>query len=150
MEKKQVLFLYNGGTIGQVTEIRDNQVVLVPPKEGKVFQEVCQPIIERFNKTMNITFEIVTTKDSTNMTPNDWEKLIFRIKKAQDEEKYDAVGMVNFWNRVLLGCRTMKVSERHFDAMQSPGYADIGEINASGVHLKPNLVRLKKDAADKL
>ena len=35
MEKKQVLFLYNGGTIGQVTEIRDNQVVLVPPKESR-------------------------------------------------------------------------------------------------------------------
>lgn len=221
MNKKRVLFLYNGGTIGQVTELRDNQVVLVPPKDGKIFQEVCDPIIQRFNKTMEIAFEIVTTKDSTNMTPNDWEKLIFRIKKAQDDEKYDAVAiahgtdtlaytstalalalhgknpkqsglripvcitgaqnpiyqeggdgrfnlenlfrtveeaikqevadvMVNFWNRVLLGCRTMKVSEKHFDAMQSPAYMDVGEIDASGIHLKPSLLRLKKDAANKL
>ncbi len=29
------------------------------------------------------------------MTPNDWEKLIFRIKKAQDEEAYDAVAIAH-------------------------------------------------------
>jgi len=221
MTKKRILFLYNGGTIGQVTELRDNHVVLVPPKDGKVFQDVCEPIIQRFNKTMEIVFEIVTTKDSTNMTPNDWEKLIFRIKKAQDEEKYDAVAiahgtdtlpytamalalalhgknpkqsglripvcitgaqnpiyqeggdgrfnlenlfrtieeaitqeiadvMVNFWNRVLLGCRTVKVSEKQFDAMHSPAYPDVGSIDASGVHLDQSLLRQKKQAADRL
>ena len=44
---------------------------------------------------MDITFEFVTSKDSTNMTPNDWEKLIFRIKKAQDEEKYEGVAVAH-------------------------------------------------------
>ena len=29
------------------------------------------------------------------MSPNDWEKLIFRIKKAQDDEGYDAVAIAH-------------------------------------------------------
>lgn len=216
---KKVLFLYNGGTIGQKIEIRDNIPILVPPKDGNDFKEVCEPIIKKFNEKMKIDFELVTTKDSTNMTPNDWEKLIFRIKKAQDEEHYDAVGiahgtdtlaytatalalalhgtgksglripicitgaqnpiykeggdgrfnlenlfrtidsaiekgvsdiLVSFWDRVLLGCRTLKTSEKKFDAMKSPAYPDVGSIDATGVNLNINLLRNKKDASDKL
>lgn len=221
MSKKRVLFLYNGGTIGQITEMRDGQPILVSPKDGKDFKVVCDPIIKKFNKKMDITFELVTTKDSTNMTPNDWEKLIFRVKKAQDEEKYDAVTithgtdtltysstalalalhgknpkqsglripvcitgaqnpvyqeggdgrfnlenlfrtaeaaikegvadvLVNFWDRILLGCRALKVSERDFDAFNSPAYPDVGAIDAEGVSLDTKLVRRKEDAADKL
>jgi len=221
MTNKKILFLYNGGTIGQVPEKRGNQVVLVPPKDSKIFQEACEPIIKKLKKEMDITFEYVTSKDSTNMTPNDWEKLIFRVKKAQDEEKYDGVAiahgtdtlaytatalalalhgkdpkqsglripvcitgaqnpiyapggdgrfnlenlfrvldesidlgvadvLINFWNRVLLGCRTLKLSEKKFDAFQSPSYLDIGYIDSNGINLNSNIIRKKEDAADKL
>ena len=155
------------------------------------------------------------------MTPQDWERLIFRIKKAQDEEGYEGVGiahgtdtlpytatalsfalhgpvpgksglripvcitgaqnpvyqnggdgrfnlenlfrtlheaiqmgvadvLVNFWNRVLLGCRTVKVSERAFDAMQTPAILDVGNINSRGVIIYPERVRLKKNALEKI
>ncbi len=221
MAKKKILFLYNGGTIGQITDLRDGQSILVAPKDGKVFQEVCEPILKKFKESMEIDFEIVTTKDSTNMTPNDWEKLIFRIKKAQDEEKYDGVGiahgtdtmtytstalalalhgrnteksglripvcitgaqnpiykqggdgrfnlenlfrtleksielgiadvLINFWDRVLLGCRTAKASEKNFDAMHSPAYPNVGNIDAAGVNLNTSLLKLRKDASEKM
>lgn len=215
MTNKKILFLYNGGTIGQVPENRDGQIVLVPPKDSKVFKTACEPTIEKLKKDMDITFEFVTSKDSTNMTPNDWEKLIFRIKKAQ-EEGYSGVAiahgtdtlaytatalplalhgrepdksglkipvcitgaqnplyepggdgrfnlenlfrtldeaidhdiadvLVNFWNRVLLGCRTLKLSERKFDAFQTPSYPNVGYIDGNGVHLDINLIRKKND-----
>ncbi|MBI2141516.1 asparaginase [Candidatus Woesearchaeota archaeon] len=221
MPKKKILFLYNGGTIGQVPEERDGQIVLVPPKDSTIFQSACEPAIEKVKKDADVVFEFVTAKDSTNMTPNDWEKLIFRIKKAQDEEGYDAVGiahgtdtlaytatalamalhgktpgksglripvcltgaqnpiyapggdgrfnvenlfrtlneaveegiadvMVNFWDVVLLGCRSLKMSERKFDAFQSPSYPPVGVIDSNGVHLSKNLLRKKKDSSEKL
>ncbi len=219
--KQKVLFIYNGGTIGQIPVKHGNEIILTPPKDHKVFETACRPVIEKLSSDMDITFEFITAKDSTNMTPNDWEKLIFRIKKAQDEEGYSAVAivhgtdtlaytstalalglhginpdqtglripicvtgaqnpiynaggdgrfnlenlfrtlrkaidlevadvLVNFWNRVLLGCRTLKLSEKKFDAMQSPSYPDVGSIDANGVIINTNLVRLKKDAVDKL
>lgn len=199
----------------------DGQVILAPPKDSKIFRKACESTIEGVKKDMNIAFEFMTAKDSTNMTPNDWEKLIFRIKKAQDEEKYDGVAivhgtdtlaytatalalalhgrepgksglripvcltgaqnpiyspggdgrfnlenlfrtidaaidlgiadvLVNFWNRVLLGCRTIKLSERKFDAFQTPSYPDLGHIDAQGVHLDANLARKRKDALGKI
>ena len=221
MTKKRVLFLYNGGTIGLVQEMREGQPVLVAPKDGEGFKSVCQPVMEKASKDLDVTFELVTTKDSTNMTPNDWEKLIFRVQKAQDQEKYDAVAithgtdtlpytatalalalhgknpqktglripvcitgaqnsvyqeggdgkfnlenlfrtvkvaidnevadvLVNFWNRVTLGCRTLKVSEKEFDAMHSPAYPDVGTIDATGVHLDMSEIRKKAGAGEKL
>lgn len=220
-EKKRVLFLYNGGTIGQVIESRDGEEILVSPKDGEGFKKVCEPIIKKFNERLDITFELITTKDSTNMTPKDWEKLIFRIKKAQDDENYDAVGithgtdtlaytatalalalhgkdpkksglripicitgvqntiykeggdgrfnlenlfrtletamkeeiadvLVNFWHRIILGCRVLKTSERKFDAMASPAHPDVGYIDAYGLEIDKRYVKLKKDAAEKL
>ena len=221
MAKKKILFLYNGGTIGQVPEERDGKIVLVPPKDSSVFQKACEPAIEKVKQDADVAFEFVTAKDSTNMTPNDWEKLIFRIKKAQDEEGYDAVGiahgtdtlaytatalafalhgktpgksglripvcitgaqnpiyaaggdgrfnienlfrtlnaaveggiadvMVNFWDVVLLGCRALKMSERKFDAFQSPSFLPVGTIDSNGVHLSKNLLWSRKNSSDKL
>ncbi|MCX6799297.1 MAG: asparaginase domain-containing protein [Candidatus Diapherotrites archaeon] len=221
MAKKKVLFLYNGGTIGQVPEKINNQIVLAPPKDGSVFKNACEPVLQYFKKDFDIDFEIITTKDSTNMTPNDWEKLIFRVKKAQDDENYDAVGiahgtdtlaysatalalalhgkkpgesglripvcitgaqnpiyeqggdgrfnlenlfrtlrtgvnegvadvLINFWDRILLGCRTLKVSEKDFDAMKSPTFPDVGHIDAMGVHINKLHVRSKENAKGKL
>ncbi len=221
MANKKVLFLYNGGTIGQIPETRDGQIILVPPKDSEVFRAACESTIENLKKDMDITFEFVTAKDSSNMSPNDWEKLVFRIKKAQDEENYDGVAiahgtdtlaytatalalslhgkdpgksglripvcitgaqnpiyeaggdgrfnlenlfrvldkaidsevadlLINFWDRILLGCRALKLSERKFGAFQSPSYPDVGFIDANGIHLDINLVKQKKDAADKI
>src|SRR3989344_839067 len=95
MATKRILFLYNGGTIGQIPENLDGQIVLVPPKDSEIFRKACEPTIEKLKKDMDITFEFVTAKDSTNMTPNDWEKLIFRVKKAQDDENYDGVAIAH-------------------------------------------------------
>jgi L-asparaginase len=58
--------------------------------------------------------------------------------------------LINFWNRVLLGCRTVKVSERAFDAMHTPAVLDAGVINSRGVIISPDRVRLKKDALEKI
>ena len=37
MATKKILFLYNGGTIGQIPENCGGQIVLVPPKDSKIF-----------------------------------------------------------------------------------------------------------------
>lgn len=221
MAKKRILFLYNGGTIGQQLEVRDGHQILVSPKDGEDFKSACEPILKKFKDHLDIIFELVTTKDSTNMTPNDWEKLIFRVKKAQDEESYDAVAiahgtdtlvytatalslalhgknpkksglripvcitgaqnsiyveggdgrfnlenlfrvlevaieggvadvLINFWNRVVLGCRALKTSEREFDAMRSPAFPDVGRIDAYGIELNGQFLKKRKDAAEKL
>ena len=216
--KRKILFLYNGGTIGQIAEKRgEGDIVLVPPKDSEVFKRACEPIIANLKQESEIIFEYVTSKDSSNMSPNDWEKLIFRIKKAQDEEKYDGVAiahgtdtlaytstalslalhgkepgktglripvcitgaqnpiyeaggdgrfnlenlfrtlneaiklgiadvMVNFWNKVYLGSRVLKVSEKNFDAFSSPSYPPVGVIDAKGVSLYVNLLRKKVNA----
>lgn len=218
---RKILFLYNGGTIGQVPEKRGDSVVLVPPKDSEIFRKACEPIIQELKQESEIIFEFVTAKDSSNMTPNDWEKLIFRIKKAQDEEGYAGVAivhgtdtlaytstalslalhgkdkeksglripicmtgaqnpiyqpggdgkfnlenlfrtinkaidleigdvLVNFWNKIFLGCRILKTSEKDFDAFASPSYPVVGTIDAKGVNLNASLVRKKADALDKL
>src|SRR3989338_150320 len=218
---KRVLFLYNGGTIGHVTEVRNGQAILVPPKNSEVFKSACEPILGRIRDDMEIDFEFMTSKDSTNINPQDWENLILRIKRAQDDEDYDAVAMVhgtdtlaytatslalalhgktaeknglripvcitgaqnpiyytgsdakfnlenmfrtidksielgisdilvNFWDRVLLGCRAVKMSERKFDAFQSPSYPDVGYIDSNGIHIDTKLVRLKEHSDGEL
>ena len=213
---KRVLFLYSGGTIGQVPEDRDGQIVLVPPKNSKVFRAACEPTIASLKQKLKIEFEFVTAKDSSNMTPNDWEKLVFRVHKAQ-QEGYDGVAiahgtdtlsytatalalalhgrdprksgltipvcitgaqnpiyepggdgrfnlenlfrtleqaielevadvLVTFWDKVLLGCRSLKLSERRFDAFRSPSYPEVGSIDSNGVHINTAIVHMKKDS----
>ena len=60
---RRILFLYNGGTIGQVPEKRGENIILVPPKDSKVFQAACEPIIEKFSKDAEVVFEFITSKD---------------------------------------------------------------------------------------
>ena len=93
--KKKILFLYNGGTIGQVPTIIDGKTVSAPPKDAAVFKEAIDPILQKFSDRFEISYEVITTKESSGMTPQDWEKLIFRIKKAQDEEGFDGVGIAH-------------------------------------------------------
>lgn len=49
--------------------------------------------------------------------------------------------MVVFGDRVLRGCRTLKVSERAFHAFDTPGYPHLGRIDAFGVTLEPTIRR---------
>ncbi|MDO8572055.1 MAG: asparaginase domain-containing protein, partial [bacterium] len=93
--KKKILFLYNGGTIGQVPTEINGLIVSAPPKDANIFKIAVDPIVAKFSEKFDITYEVVTTKESSSMTPQDWEKLIFRIKKAQDEEGFDAVGIAH-------------------------------------------------------
>ncbi|MSU56412.1 MAG: hypothetical protein EXS51_03880 [Candidatus Taylorbacteria bacterium] len=217
----KILFLFHGGTIGQKPKVVGNRVILVAPEGSKDFEAVCAPIIEKAQKENGIetAFEFITSTDSNNVSPNHWERLIFRVKKAQ-EDGYDAVGivhgtdtmsytvtavalglhgktpgqsglkipvvftgaqnpvykdggdgkfnlenlfrtileairlgvadvMVNFWNRVMLAPRCLKVSEKSFDAFRSPAFVDIGYIDGDGVHLIAQL-RKKSEAAEKL
>lgn len=219
--KKRILFLYNGGTIGMLPQEIGGQMALAAPKDSDVFKAACEPVIAGLGQNSEVTFEFVTAKDSTNMTPNDWEKLIFRVKKAQDEEGYDGVAiahgtdtlaytatalglalhgrepgqsglripvcitgaqnpiyapggdgkfnlenlfrtldaaidlqvadvLVNFWDKVLLGCRSLKLSERKFDAFQSPSFTEVGYIDSNGVHLRTTNVRLRASEDKKL
>lgn len=221
MAKKKIIFLYNGGTIGQVPTEVNGKIVSAPPKDASVFKKAIDPIIEKFIGNFDVTYELITVKESSSMTPQDWEKLIFRVKKAQDEEGFDGVGiahgtdtmtytatalafalhgpspensglripvvitgsqnpvyqeggdgrfnlenlfrtlevaikmgvadvLINFWNRVLLGCRTVKMSERDFDAMQTPATPDAGIINSRGVIIYPERVHLQKDSGEKI
>ncbi|MDA8597154.1 asparaginase domain-containing protein [Candidatus Pacebacteria bacterium] len=221
---KKILFLYAGGTIGQMPKTvsvnGESKEIFYPPETDGDFRTVCEPVISQVSKDrdLEVTFELVTTKDSSNMTPADWQLLVERIAKAQDDEGYDAVGiahgtdtlsytatalslglhgsdpsksglsipvvltgaqnslhvnkgdgrfnlynlflvlaeavdrevadvLISFWNRVLLGCRTSKVSEKDFDAYQSLSFPDVGVINALGVTLQPHFTRRKSDAS---
>lgn len=221
MAKKKILFLYNGGTIGQVPTEVNGRIISAPPKDALIFKKAVDSIIEKFISSFDVTYELITTKESSSMTPQDWERLIFRIKKAQDEEGFSGVGiahgtdtmtytatalafalhgstpgksglcipicitgaqnpvyqeggdgrfnlenlfrtldvaihlgvadvLINFWNRVLLGCRSVKVSERDFDAMQTPAVSDAGIINSRGIIIYPEKVNLKKNSLGKI
>lgn len=220
-KKKKILFLFNGGTIGQVPTEINGKIISAPPKDAAIFKQAVDPIIAKFLEKFDITYEVVTAKESSSMTPQDWEKLIFRVKKAQDEEGFDGVGiahgtdtlaytatalsfalhgfvpgksnlnipicitgaqnpvyqeggdgrfnlenmfrtletainmgvgdvLINFWNRVLLGCRTVKISERDFDAMQTPAVLDAGVINSRGVSIFPDKVHMKNSISEKI
>ncbi|MCB0344024.1 MAG: asparaginase [Bdellovibrionales bacterium] len=210
-ERWRVLFLFHGGTIGMRLKVKGEHHYLVPPEDAEDFRAACESSLACFHGALDITFEYVTAKDSTNVVPDDWERLAMRVERAQDEEGYDAVAiahgtdtlgysatalalalngpgpetrwlkipvvltgaqntiyqvggdgrfnlenqfrtvlaaleagvadvLVNFWHRVLLGCRTTKVTERNFDAMRSPAFADVGVIDAFGVHLDKALL----------
>ena len=219
IKMKKILFLFNGGTIGQILKKVHGQEALVPPKNGNDFKKACAPILKKFSP-LHIDFEVITIKDSTNMNPDDWQKLIYRIIAAQDEG-YDAVGvahgtdtmsytacalafalhgstpgksglkipvcltgaqnsifhtggdarfnlenlfrvliraidlgvadiLVNFWHKILLGCRCLKVSEKKFDAFASPALEDVGYIDGSGIVIETKFLKLRKNASSKL
>lgn len=99
--KKKILFLYCGGTIGQVLkDIEVNgvmQSVLAAPEGSEEFEVACRQALTQVKEVddMEIVFELFTTKDSTNMQPHDWEQIARRIQKAQDDESYDAVGIAH-------------------------------------------------------
>ena len=76
------------------------------------------------------------------------ENLFRTLNEAIAAELADV--MVNFWDVILLGCRSLKMSERKFDAFQSPSFPIVGSIDSNGVHLSKHLMWKKKDSSDKL
>ena len=92
----RILFICHGGTIVQVPKLVDGKLILAAPDDAKQFEATCAPIIAKIQEEHGIqtTFELITTADSNNLSPNHWERLIFRLKKAQDEG-YDAVGITH-------------------------------------------------------
>ena len=52
--------------------------------------------------------------------------------------------LVNFWDGVYLGSRTVKMSPSAFLAFDSPAFPKVGAIDAGGVHLYPNLLRTRQ------
>ena len=74
---------------------------------------------------------------------------LFRVLNSSIEEGVADV-LVNFWDKVFLGCRTLKTSEKNFDAMESPSYPKVGLIDGTGVHIYKNLLRKKENAEEKL
>ena len=102
MKKKKILFIYAGGTIGQIPKTKEvpgngNQIVLFPPETEAEFKSACLPIIERLEEAsdMEVDFELFATKDSSNMFPEDWTRLAKRVQKAQETDCYDAVGIAH-------------------------------------------------------
>jgi L-asparaginase len=89
---RKVLFLLHGGTISQL-EHQDDQgnKYLVPAIDPELFTKACAGILNRFSGELDITTDFITTKDSSNMRPEDWTRLALRIKKAQNEEDYQGV-----------------------------------------------------------
>ena len=139
MAKKRILFLYNGGTIGQQLEVRDGHQILVSPKDGEDFKSACEPILKKFKDHLDIIFELVTTKDSTNMTPNDWEKLIFRVKKAQDEESYDAVAIAHGTDTLVYTATALSLALHGKNPKKFP------DIQVNGLSGKVDMNKLKEN-----
>ena len=98
---KKILFLYCGGTIGQMPQKRMisgvERDILCPPDDASSFENACQSILKEVKETsdMDIHFEVFTTKDSSNMQPQDWQAIAERIQRAQDDESYQAVGIAH-------------------------------------------------------
>ena len=74
---------------------------------------------------------------------------MFRVLDAMINEGVADV-VINFWSRVLLGCRSMKINEKNFDAFYSPSFTDVGEIDATGVHIRSDFLRKRTDAEEKI
>ena len=72
------------------------------------------------------------------------ENLFRTLNKAIDLGIADV--MVNFWDRVFLGCRLIKVSEKDFDAFATPSYPAVGTIDAKGVNLNLDLLKKRANA----
>ncbi len=53
--------------------------------------------------------------------------------------------MVVFDDKVLRGCRTLKVSESSFAAFASPSFPDLGDIRSTGIILSDRALRKKPD-----
>lgn len=80
--KKKILVIGYGGTIVMVVDEKRKSVI--PARN----LDQIKKLIPRLEEVANIKMEFLTSKDSTNVTPDDWTKLAFYIHDQHD--KYDA------------------------------------------------------------
>jgi L-asparaginase len=83
IKKKKILVIGYGGTIVMVVDEKRNAVV--PAKN----LDQIKHLIPKLEEVANIKMEFLTSKDSTNVTPDDWTRLAFYIYDQRD--KYDAI-----------------------------------------------------------
>jgi L-asparaginase len=88
-EKVKIRFFYAGGTIGMQQNAEGS---LVAPSSDAEFRAACLHAMQEWQTRNNVEveYEFFTGKDSTNMTPDDWQAMLYRVNEAQ-EEGYDAV-----------------------------------------------------------
>ncbi|HVZ67742.1 MAG TPA: asparaginase [Patescibacteria group bacterium] len=79
---KKVLVIGYGGTIMMVVDEKRKSVV-----PAKNISEILK-LVPKLSDVADVKLEILTNKDSTNVTPDDWTKLAFFIADQQDS--YDA------------------------------------------------------------
>ena len=90
---RRIKFIYAGGTIGMRAGLAGS---LVAPKSDQDFRAACLPTIDEWQRRSPVTveYEFFTGKDSTNMTPDDWQALHARVLSAQ-QAGFDAVTLVH-------------------------------------------------------
>ncbi len=87
--RKRIRFFYSGGTIGMQPGADGS---LGPPHNDEDFRAACLPVVRNWQEhnDVEVDYEFLTAKDSMNMTPDDWQSLLYRAWDAQ-EAGYDAV-----------------------------------------------------------
>jgi len=80
---KRMLVLYHGGTVG----MESSPSGLIPPEDTESFEAACLETFELWEhaESYEIVFEFISKKDSTNVVPDDWTRLIYRVAEAQEE-----------------------------------------------------------------
>lgn len=197
---KKILLIGYGGTIFMKIE----SGVVVPLES----LEDLQTLLPDFDIDVDLTFEAMSTIDSTNVTPHDWKRLAIKLRNEMDS--YDgfiiahgtntmaytasalalALGrglkkpvvltgsqlplgvyrtdaqfnlenaiqavleaieagisevMVSFFDKVLRGARTIKISETAYNAFGSPAYPPLAAITSSGVSFRADTSRMNLD-----
>jgi L-asparaginase len=86
---QRIKFIYAGGTIGMKA---GSDGSLVPPQSDAAFRSACLPLIRDWQTKhgIEVDYEYYAAKDSTNMTPDDWQAMLTRTAQAQ-ASGYDAV-----------------------------------------------------------
>lgn len=78
-KKKKILVIGYGGTI--IMKIDDKRNSVVPIENMNEIEE----IIPKLDDVADIDLDILTNKDSTNVTPDDWTRLAIYISEKHDE-----------------------------------------------------------------
>jgi L-asparaginase/Glu-tRNA(Gln) amidotransferase subunit D len=88
-KQRKIKFFYAGGTIG-MKPLADG--TLAPPDSDDDFRETCLPVVKSWQAENGILvdYEFITSKDSMNMTPDDWQSILYLAHEAQ-EAGYNAV-----------------------------------------------------------
>jgi L-asparaginase len=138
VKPKKLCLVYWGGTIGQ--EMKPGEKVLSPPQDDANFKRICQPIIDKFksftDEAVEVDYQMVSSIDSSNMVPDDWNEMAKLIYRKQEEEGYDGVGIVMGTDTLAYaaGAVSLVLHENNslkipvdYSAAQMPVYEDDGD-----------------------